>query len=197
MNSTFHGPSGARGFSLIEMVAAFLVFAIGIGVLMQILGSSMHNAQRSAEYTQAALWAQSLMDTVGVGQPVEEGQSQGRFDDAYSWQLDIQKVDPQDVEPPPPQAATPANSGDANGRAQPNSRSPLSSTAGNSGALQVSPVDLYQIDLTVLWGNSRRPHQAHFTTLRAANPQTDQGQNPMQSHLPSSRSQSAVSGAQG
>ncbi|MGA8277938.1 MAG: prepilin-type N-terminal cleavage/methylation domain-containing protein [Rhodanobacteraceae bacterium] len=180
------GPRTVRGFSLIEMVAAFLVFAIGIGVLMQILGSSMHNAQRSAEYTQAALWAQSLMDTIGVGQPIEEGQSSGRFDDDYAWQLDIQKIDPQAVEPPPQtNGAAPATNADGQGQVR--TGSPLSSTAGNSGALQVSPVDLYQVNLTVLWGNSQRPHQAQFTTLRAANPQPEGGLTPMQSHLPSSR----------
>ncbi|MGA9421343.1 MAG: prepilin-type N-terminal cleavage/methylation domain-containing protein [Rhodanobacteraceae bacterium] len=179
------GPRSVRGFSLIEMVAAFLVFAIGIGVLMQILGSSMHNAQRSADYTQAALWAQSLMDTVGVGQPIEEGQSSGRFDDDYAWQLDIRKIDPQAVEPPPPIGTAPATNADRQGQVR--AGSPLSSTAGNSGALQVSPVDLYQVDLTVLWGNSQRPHQAQFTTLRAANPEPEGGLTPMQSRLPSSR----------
>ena len=45
------------GFSLIEMVAAFLVFAIGIGVLMQVLATSMHSTRASSDYTMAALWA--------------------------------------------------------------------------------------------------------------------------------------------
>ena len=70
-----------RGFSLIEMVAAFLVFAIAIGVLMSVLTAAMRNTRMSADYTMAALWAQSRLDIVGVGIPVEEGHTSGRFDD--------------------------------------------------------------------------------------------------------------------
>ena len=47
-----------RGFSLIEMVAAFLVFAIAIGVLMSVLTAAMRNTRMSVDYTMAALWAQ-------------------------------------------------------------------------------------------------------------------------------------------
>src|SRR5690349_21416258 len=92
-----------RGFSLIEMIAAFLVFAIAIGVLMSVLAASIRNTRMSSDYTMAALWAQSKLDVVGVGEPVEEGHSSGRFDDVYSWDLDIKQVDPSAVEPPPQQ----------------------------------------------------------------------------------------------
>ena len=76
-----------RGFSLIEMIAAFLVFAIAMGVLMQVLATSMRQTRQSSEYTMAALWAQSKLDTVGVGKRIEAGHSDGRFDDTYRWQL--------------------------------------------------------------------------------------------------------------
>ena len=55
------------GFSLIEMVAAFLVFAIAIGVLMEILATSVHSTRASNAYTMAALWAESKLDTIGIG----------------------------------------------------------------------------------------------------------------------------------
>lgn len=86
-----------HGFSLIEVIAAFLIFALGFGVLLQILTSSLHVAQRSEAYTQAALWAQSTLDVVGVGELLEEGQASGRFDDRYRWDMDIHRVDPGDV----------------------------------------------------------------------------------------------------
>lgn len=190
------GPQRVRGFSLIEMVAAFLIFAIGVGVLMQILASSMHNTRRSADYTQAALWAESMLDTVGVGQPVEEGSSDGRFDDDYAWQLDIRKIDPQAIEPPPP-AGSLIDEANADGNPQRQGQAPISSGAGNSGALEVSPVDLYRVDLTVLWGGSGRQRQAHFSTLRAANPDLQNGMTPMQSHLPSNRNTAAAAGSKG
>ena len=78
-----------RGFTLIEMIAAFLVFAIAIGLLMQVLAGAMRNARQSSDYTMAALWAQSKLDGVGVVERVEEGHTNGRFDDTFGWNLDI------------------------------------------------------------------------------------------------------------
>ena len=154
------------GFSLIEMVAAFLVFAIGIGVLMQVLASSMHSTRTSSDYTMAALWAESKLDVVGVGAQIEPGITSGRFDDTYGWQLDIEQIDPQSVEPPPLVAS-------AMGSAQnPGLQQRVTSSAGNAGALQVAPFDLYQLDLTVFWGGrfGSVQHSARFSTLRAMNP---------------------------
>lgn len=161
------------GFSLIEMVAAFLVFAIGIGVLMQVLATSMHSTRTSSDYTMAALWAESKLDVVGVGAPIETGSTDGRFDDTYSWQLDIQQVDPASVEPPPQLIP------DMGIQQNPGLQQRVTSGAGNPGALQVAPFDLYQIDLTVFWGGrfGSLQHAAHFSTLRTMNPDpnTQQG----------------------
>ena len=160
-------PSRQAGFSLIEMVAAFLVFAIGIGVLMQILATSMHNTRLSSDYTMAALWAQSKLDVVGVGAPIEEGSWNGRFDDSYSWKLDVHQVDPTSVEPPPQ-----ATIGAGNTIAGQGAQQRMTTSAGNAGAIQVAPFDIYQLDLTVFWGGRYGSSQksAHFSTLRAMNP---------------------------
>ena len=165
-----------RGFSLIEMIAAFLVFAIAIGVLMSVLTASIRNTRMSSDYTMAALWAQSKLDVVGVGEPVEEGHTSGRFDDVYSWDLDIRQVDPSAVEPPPQQPVAMAGP-QAQGRGQPPAT--VSATqAGNSGAIDMSPFDIYQVDLVVAWGGRAggQPRTAHFGTLRAVNPDPNRPQ---------------------
>ena len=166
-----------RGFSLIEMIAAFLVFAIGIGVLMRILATSMHSARESSQYTTAALWAQSRLDIVGIGEPIEAGQSSGNFDDNYHWELNIQQVDPSSVDPSPRQ---PMAGGMQNQGMQ--QRQVSAANAGNAGGITVTPFDIYQVDLTVLWGDhdGSRPHSAHFSTLRVMNPDPNnaQGANP-------------------
>src|SRR5690348_14375364 len=87
-------PPRQRGFTLVELVAAFVIFALGFGVLLQILSSCLHTTAQSADYTRAALWAQSLLDPLGVGEPLREGGASGRFDDKYRWQLSIAKIDP-------------------------------------------------------------------------------------------------------
>ena len=77
------------GFTLLELLVAFVVFALVFATTLQIISGSLRNVKRSAEYTQAALWAQSRLDAVGIEPPLESGQYQGAFDDDYSWELEI------------------------------------------------------------------------------------------------------------
>ena len=136
-------PSRQTGFSLIEMVAAFVVFALGFGVLMGILSASIRNTRLAADYTQAALWAQTRLDVVGIGEKLEPGRKSGRFDDQFRWNLEISKYDP----PPDPN----------------------SQTATTPESFQ--SVALFRVDLEVLWGERRSPRSAHFVSLRSATPE--------------------------
>lgn len=149
----------SRGFTLIELVAAFVVFALGFGVLLQILGGALHTTAQSAEYTRAALWAQTLLDTQGIGEPLQEGSSSGRFDDRYSWELNIQKYDP-----PPVTTTTTATT----------------LTTSNAGGLITSPItplDLFRMELVVNWGTQYLTHHARFSTVRVMNPPLQAGNN--------------------
>lgn len=78
-----------RGFTLIEVMAAFAIFALLFGVTLQILSTSMSNTRRAGDLTLAALWAQSVLDVAGVEDMIEPGRRSGRFDDRFSWTLDI------------------------------------------------------------------------------------------------------------
>ena len=77
------------GFILLEVLAAFIVFALLFVPILQILRSSARTATRAQEFSQATLWAQSLMDTVGLDIPVEAGSYSGTFDDKYDYELTI------------------------------------------------------------------------------------------------------------
>ena len=80
-------PRRQRGFTLIEIVVAFAILALGIGIAMQIASGAMRNARQAAIRTDAALYAQSLLDTVGVGERLEEGSSSGEFGEKFRWTL--------------------------------------------------------------------------------------------------------------
>lgn len=82
-------PQRQDGFTLIEVMAAFVVFALLFGVILQVLSTSMSNTRRSGDFTQAALWAQSVLDGAGVEHMLEAGRSSGRFDDRFSWTLEV------------------------------------------------------------------------------------------------------------
>jgi general secretion pathway protein I len=139
------------GFTLIELVAAFVIFALGFGILLQILTGALRTTAQSAENSRAEMWAQSLLDTQGIGAPLAEGSSSGRFDERYSWELSITRYDPPPVTST---AAAPLASADANG---------LITNA-------VTPLDLFRLDLVVSWGSSYLMHHARFSTVRVMNP---------------------------
>lgn len=139
------------GFTLVELIAAFVIFALGFGVLLQILGDSVRTAKQAKEATQAALYAQSLLDVQGIGQPLKEGGSSGDFDDTYHWQLAVVRYQPQ----------TTAGS----------TLAPAMATPGQP--------ELYQIELVVSWGNQYLQHHARFVTLRSMAPPRGGGSQPV------------------
>ncbi|MFO7764737.1 MAG: type II secretion system protein [Wenzhouxiangellaceae bacterium] len=83
-------PSGQRGFTLIEVMAAFAIFAVLFGVILQILSTSISNTRRSGDFTQAALLAQSQLDMVGIEALPQPGTSSGRYNDEFSWEMVIE-----------------------------------------------------------------------------------------------------------
>ena len=82
-------PARQQGFTLIEIMAAFALFALLFGLMMQILSTSMSNTRRAGDYTQAALWAQSKIDLLGVETLIQPGRSSGRFDQDFAYTLVI------------------------------------------------------------------------------------------------------------
>lgn len=87
-------PASQRGFTIIELVIAFVVFAFAMGALMEINASSLRAARRSATMTEAALLAKSKLDELGVGTKLDEGGESGRFEGtAFEWQLEVRKED--------------------------------------------------------------------------------------------------------
>lgn len=82
-------PGRQGGFTLIEVMAAFAIFALLFGVVLQILSTSLSNTRRSGDFTQAALWGQSKLDSAGLENPLEPGRSRGEFDDRFRWTLEV------------------------------------------------------------------------------------------------------------
>ena len=92
MNRRSFNPSQARrsgGFTLLELLLAFMVFALSFATVLEILSGSMRNTVRARHFTEAALTAQSIMDQVGVVIPLEVGQQMDGDSGEYRWQLEI------------------------------------------------------------------------------------------------------------
>lgn len=130
-----------RGFSLIEVVLAFVLLAVSLGILVAILGGGLAQVRQASDVSEATLLAQSLMDEVGVLAPVTPGRREGISGDRrYRWTLTVAEAP--DPAPPPDL--------------------PLAQEA----AAVPAPV-LYRIEVVVGWGEGEYARQAAFATLRA------------------------------
>jgi general secretion pathway protein I len=90
----------ARGFTLIEVVVAFIILALSLGVLLQVFSTGLRNVRVSEAYTMAALLAESKLAAVGIEEPLTAGATAGVFDDRFRWRLDVQPYEPDRAEGP-------------------------------------------------------------------------------------------------
>lgn len=82
-------PTVQKGFSLLEILVAFSVLAIALGVLMRVFGGAARAAGITEEYARAVVAAESLLADVGVGQPLIVGAREGQFGDEFRWILRV------------------------------------------------------------------------------------------------------------
>ena len=103
---------GARrwsgGFTLLEVLVAFTVLAISLGVLFQIFSTGMRASRSAEEYTRATLLAESKLAAIGITDALEEGETTGDFEDGFAWRVAIRpyRLDGPEAEglPPPIEA---------------------------------------------------------------------------------------------
>lgn len=140
----------ARGFSLVEVLVAFVLLAAAMGILVAILGGGLAQVHTSSQATEATLLAESVLAEQGVLVPIAPGEQRGESEDGrFRWTLRVQEApDPAPVA----ELATGLEPVEVAGRVQPN-----------------GPV-LYELELEVSWGQGEYARQLSFRTLKARYP---------------------------
>ena len=84
------GALPARGFSLLELVAALLVFSLGMMLLVNLFPVSYTHLGRSREITSAAFLCQGKMDEVLAEPYADPAPADGTFPEnpRYGWQVE-------------------------------------------------------------------------------------------------------------
>jgi general secretion pathway protein I len=125
-----------RGFSLLEVLVAFAILALTLGVLLNIFSRASRSAILSAQYSQAAALAESKLAAIGTEFPLAEGGSSGEPENGFAWEINVFPVEFTTDEPAAPELATEAS---------------------------VTP---YQLTATVLWREGERVRRLTFATVR-------------------------------
>jgi general secretion pathway protein I len=77
---------------MIEVVVAFMLLSLALGVLLGGLTVGLRNTDRAAQAGLALLYAESLMAQTGVRVPLVPGESTGRTESGFSWKRQISRL---------------------------------------------------------------------------------------------------------
>lgn len=137
LHSPIKGRNASRGFTLLEVMLAFVIFALSFATVLEIMAGSMRSVRRASDDTEVALFAQSIIDLVGTEIPIEEGSFSGTGMDRYQWQLGIYLYEVSDEDFRTQELA------------------------------EMSGIELYRVDLDIDWETGRRQRDLHFSTIRS------------------------------
>lgn len=131
-----------RGFTLLEVMLAFVLLAAAMGLVIAMLSRGLKQVQRSQSASEAMMYAQSYLDEFGMLAPVLPDSREGEFGEGrYRYRLQVEEItDP----------------------------SPDASTQAPVEALDAAR--LYRVVLDVSWGAATRDQRLHLVTLRARKP---------------------------
>lgn len=131
----------SRGFTLLEVMLAFVIFALSFATVLEIMAGSMRSVGRASDDTEVALLAQSLMDLVGTEILIEEGAYSGTSMDRYHWEMGIALYD--------------------------SSAETVDEGMSTQELADMSGIELYRVDLYVDWEAGRRQRELHFSTIHS------------------------------
>ena len=81
------------GFSLLEVLVAFAILSMSLGVLYQAFSNSLRNVGASGDYSRAMIIAEARLAEAMADAPIKEGSDQGKVDDRYQWRLTVQRYE--------------------------------------------------------------------------------------------------------
>lgn len=134
------------GFSLLEVLVAFVIMALVGTVLFRLFGASLNNAGAADNYSRAAAYAESLLTMAANDSPLRETSDQGTSDDGrYAWTT---KVEPY---------AAPGTTDD------------------QAMLAQMLPMRLWRVSVTLTWpGDAGNSRTLSLSTVRMAMKQLQQ-----------------------
>ncbi len=131
-----------RGFTLLEVLVAFIIAAIAIAALLQGAGGGLDNARVATHYEEALGRAQSRMALLSAN--LQPGDQQGDDGGGYLWRTSVQPIRSiTRLDPPPP--------------------APAGQPAGQPRPEQTV---LYALTVTIAWDMDGSRHQVTLASQR-------------------------------
>ncbi len=84
-----------RGFTLLEVLVAFVILAMVLSVMTRIFSSGNRSVALASGYESALHQAREALVTLGETTPLREGRSEGRIADRYHWRMEVTPYAPE------------------------------------------------------------------------------------------------------
>jgi prepilin-type N-terminal cleavage/methylation domain-containing protein len=84
--------SGRSGFTLIEVVVAMAIVGLGVVTLLQIFSLGLRLGAKSSVETESMAYGRQVMDEVLARMSIDQGPTQGHFQERGRWQLRVQNA---------------------------------------------------------------------------------------------------------
>ncbi len=89
-----------RGFSLIEVLVAFVILALVATALFNLFSSSLNNASAAEEWSRAVQVAESRLASAAAAQPLKEATERGaEFEGRVKWETTVAFYTSPDIDP--------------------------------------------------------------------------------------------------
>jgi len=90
----------SAGFSLLEVLVAFMILALVATALFELFGGALRNAGAASDWSRALLLAQSHLAEAASAEPLREGSAAGTDDDGrIAWQTAVAPYAAPDPDP--------------------------------------------------------------------------------------------------
>lgn len=91
---SFKRQPSQQGFSLIEILVAFMILAIALTVIFRIFSGGLRNISLAEDYARAEMIAESHLSIVGVSTPLQIGITSGEWGERFRWESVIEHYQP-------------------------------------------------------------------------------------------------------
>jgi len=82
------------GYTLIEVLVAFMILALALTVLLRIFSGGLRNVSVSSDYATATLIAESRLAATGIDDALRPGEISGTEGERFTWTVSVQDYQP-------------------------------------------------------------------------------------------------------
>jgi general secretion pathway protein I len=84
---------GETGFTLVEVVVAFVIVTLTLAGIYHAIAGAYRGEARALVRDQALAHARAHLETIGVSQPLELGETTGTYVTGMAWRLTVAPTD--------------------------------------------------------------------------------------------------------